>query len=103
MINKWFKKKFREWCKEAWYDEQKEEKERHQGLNAGYVQTDDSHRNEDSIKFTVTPASGGLIISTSSYNNQKGIQNNNIHIIHDDTDVSENITKIITLELLKKQ
>ena len=59
--------------------------------------------NSDGIKFTVTPANGGILISAHSYNNQKGEHNNNLYVIHQNDDVAENITKIITLELLKKQ
>lgn len=59
--------------------------------------------NSDSIKFTVTPANGGVIITTHSYSTTKGDSNTNIYVIHQNDDVSENITKIITLELLKKQ
>jgi hypothetical protein len=59
--------------------------------------------NSNSIKFTVTPANGGVIITTYSFNAIKGENNNNIYVIHQNDEVSENITKIITLELLKKQ
>jgi hypothetical protein len=58
--------------------------------------------NSDSIKFTVTPANGGVIITTHSYSTTKGDSNTSIYVIHQNDDVSENITKIITLELLKK-
>lgn len=70
-------------------------------VNYNRLSTDEM--NSDSIKFTVTPANGGVIISTYSINNIKGESNSNLYVIHQNDDVAENITKIITLELLKKQ
>lgn len=70
-------------------------------VNYNRLSTDEI--NSDSIKFTVTPANGGVIISTYSINNIKGESNSNLYVIHQNDDVAENITKIITLELLKKQ
>lgn len=57
----------------------------------------------DGIKFTVTPANGGILISSHSFNNKKGESNTNLYIVHQNDEIAENITKIITLELLKKQ
>lgn len=81
--------------------------EENYGIGISVAQTDnyprDSVGNEDSIKFTVTPANGGVLITTYSYNAKKGDNNTNLYIVHQDDEIAENITKIITLELLKKQ
>ena len=103
MIKKWLKKKFKQWSIEAWNSAQDNGKLVGSAYPTNYATVDADGINSNCIKFTVTPANGGVIISAYNFNNVKGESNTNLYVIHQNDDVSENITKIITLELLKKQ
>jgi hypothetical protein len=68
-----------------------------------YPRAVDTVDSGDNLKFTVTSATGGIIITSNYFDKHRGENKHNIYLIHDDDEVAENITKIITLELLKKQ
>ena len=55
----------------------------------------------DPIRFSVQRASGGVVVQTSYYNNQKDKRTQNLHVIPEGKDVAEAIGKIVTYEFLK--
>ena len=62
---------------------------------------DDFDDYRTNIRFTVQPARGGIIITSRKYNKAKDENDQTVHIIHDDENVSENIAQIISMELLR--
>lgn len=53
------------------------------------------------IRFSVTPARGGLVVTSRIYDRQKDRQNEIVHVIHDDEDVAQRIGEIVAMELMK--
>jgi hypothetical protein len=57
---------------------------------------------EDAMKFTVYPASGGTIVEYRRYNEKTDRNSASLHIITSDQDLGEGLSRIITLEMLKR-
>lgn len=53
------------------------------------------------IRFSVTPARGGVVVTSRTYDRQKDRSNEVIHVIHDDEDVARRVGEIVALELMK--
>ena len=60
----------------------------------------DNHRN--TIRFTVSTARGGCIVSIRQYDSHKDETINTVHVIHDDEDIATNIAHIVSMEMLRK-
>ena len=58
----------------------------------------DDHR---SMRFSVQPARGGIIVSVRQYDRQRDENTNTVHVIHDDDEVAEKISQIVSMELLR--
>ncbi len=101
MIKKWFKKKFREWSKEAWYSEQGAEK-----IVGMTAQIDSVHGgsldSEPTLQFTVYNAIGGKVVEFRTYDKNRDRRHHQVYIISKDEDFGEKIGKIATLETLKQ-
>jgi hypothetical protein len=100
MIKKWFKKKFTEWCKEAWYSEQ--EKEKH--VLVGMGQTIEAHsiHSNPVLNFTIYNAIGGKIVEFRYHDRKSDRSHTQMYIIGKDDDFGERIAKIATLEVIKQ-
>ena len=55
-----------------------------------------------SINFQIYPASGGNVVEVQYYNESLDKMYKALHIIPSDQDLGEGISKIITIEMLKK-
>jgi hypothetical protein len=63
----------------------------------------DAHFNRDrAMNFMIHPAQGGYIVELRTYNSKTDRHDQQLHLISDDADLSESISKIITLELLRR-
>ena len=56
----------------------------------------------DPIRMNIYSASGGYVIETKTYDRQKDRSNANLYIIKDDTDLGEELSKIITMTALSR-
>lgn len=56
----------------------------------------------NSMRFTVTPARGGTVISVNQYDNKKDENITTLYVIPDDKDFKNEIANIMSLELLKR-
>lgn len=63
--------------------------------------TSDDISEENTLRFNVTPARGGIIVSVRNYNRKKDTSENIIHVIHDDEDVSHRVSEIVSMSLLR--
>lgn len=55
----------------------------------------------DPIRFNITPANGGVVITVCTYDKFKDRSNETIHVIHEDTDYAKAIGDIVAMEILK--
>jgi len=63
--------------------------------------TSDDYNEDNTLKFSVTPARGGIIVSVRNYNRKKDTSENTVHVIHDDEDVSQRVAEIVSMSLLR--
>lgn len=94
---KWLKKKLRKWVMEA-SDLEKEDTPVLKGSSLV------AHHESDipePFRFTLTKASGGTIINTRRYDNRKDRADGDLYIITDDQNLSEEVGKIVSMEMLK--
>lgn len=56
---------------------------------------------ERAIRFSVTPARGGMILSIRNYDPRTDRHSFTNHVIHDDQNVAESIAQIVSMELLR--
>jgi len=72
------------------------------GLSKG--SRDDNHinLNQSALNFRLYPATGGHIVEYSYYNEKTDMNQQALHLIPSDADLGESISKIMTLEALKR-
>jgi hypothetical protein len=58
--------------------------------------------NSDGITFTLHRANGGIIVDYNVYDKKQDEYNNTLHIITNESDLGEELSKILTLELLRR-
>ena len=63
--------------------------------------TSDDYNEDNTLKFSVTPARGGIIVSVRNYNRKKDTSENTVHVIHDDEDVAHRVSEIVSMSLLR--
>lgn len=109
-MKKWLKKKFSDWCKEAWYNEHGKvsptpDYDSHIIVGAKYNTTRSIETT--SLNFALYPATGGHVLEmTINEYNPSQLQTNYprkvLHIIPNGEDLGSALGKIITLEMLRK-
>jgi hypothetical protein len=70
-------------------------------VSIGIDSVSNSLDSNESIRFSVYRASGGLIVETRKYDHRKDQNNHQLHIITDDKNLGTELAKIITLEALR--
>ena len=90
---RWFDRWFAKKCQQAWDNS----KEIPQALAVD--ETDIDHRN--TIRFTVTPARGGSVVSISSYDERKDTNNRVLYVIDENEDIAKRIGEIVSMEILR--
>lgn len=63
--------------------------------------TSDREEFGEPIRFNVTPARGGIVVTSRTYDRMKDRNNEIIHVIHDDEDVARKVGDIVAMELMK--
>jgi len=65
------------------------------------VSSADEYDEDNTLRFSVTPARGGVIVSVRNYNRKKDTSDTIIHVIHDDEDLAHRVSEIVSLSLLR--
>jgi hypothetical protein len=63
--------------------------------------SNDDYSEDNTLRFNVTPARGGIIVSVRNYNRKRDTSENTIHVIHDDEDVAKHVSEIVSMSLLR--
>jgi hypothetical protein len=101
---KWFDKWFRNKCKAAWESEDDSvgiQPVSAQGVSAGKLASNIPGSHDNGIHFVIYGANGGHIVETSKYDRVKDRHHTGLHIIRDEDDIGQEISKILTLESLR--
>ena len=95
---KWLKRKLRKWV-----DDAREEPDvfQHKLARGSSVSCDDVETFGEPMRFTLTKANGGFIVSTRRYDNRTDRSSGDNYIITDSDDLGAAISKIVTMEALK--
>jgi len=89
------KSKFKRWIRN-WINE-----EEAQLTTIGRVEENPELNTEGPMRITIHKAAGGLIVETRTYDNVKDRSHQRLHIVTHDQDLSQSLTKIITMESLR--
>lgn len=54
------------------------------------------------MTFTIHRASGGMVVEHSHYDEKTDRTNQSIHIVTDDQELGEQLSKIVTIEMLRR-
>ena len=94
----WFKRKFAQWCREAW------ENENDPGSECTPLNTSigRDHTSDERITLRLDKAIGGHIISVSKYNSKVDRHRDNTYIIRDDDNLEEALTAVFIQEKLNQ-
>lgn len=65
------------------------------------ISTSEEISEDNTLRFQVTPARGGIIVSVKNYNRRKDTSENTVHVIHDDEDVAQRVAEIVSMSLLR--
>jgi len=89
---KWLKRKIRNWLQE--------EVELERDGIVSSVSTRE-HDLEEPMRFSLTKANGGYIINCKKYDRKTDRQEGNVYILTDDQDITQEVGKIVSMEMLK--
>lgn len=89
--------KFRHWLAQWLLNNKREEVYASTKISA----MGDSEEYGTPIRFSVTPARGGIVVTSRTYDRQKDRSDEIIHVIHDDEDVARKVGDIVAMELMK--
>lgn len=95
----WFKRKFAQWCREAW--ENSREIEQDEVVSSRDYITKDRHSDER-ITLRLDKAIGGHIVSVSKYNGKIDRHRENTYIIRDDDNLEEALTAVFIQEKISQ-
>jgi len=101
---KWFDKWFRNKCKAAWENDGQElefESKVSISPNANKLSSNIPGSHDNGIHFVIYGANGGHVVETSKYDRVKDRHHTGLHIIRDEDDIGQEISKIFTLESLR--
>ena len=91
----WFKKKFAQWCREAW------ENARAEPVDHDIVLARDGINGKTSVRFTVYPASGGFVIESYKQDRYKDNDGPTLTIVNHGDDLGKAVEHIIAIEALR--
>lgn len=85
---KWLKRKIRNWLSEEVV------------LESSPIATKE-HDWEEPMRFSLTKANGGYIINCRKFDRKTDRQEGNVYILTDDQDITQEVGKIVSMEMLK--
>jgi hypothetical protein len=92
----WFKRKFAQWCREAWENSRKEEV-----YATDTVRAHDGVNGKSSVRFTIYAAQGGNIIEYYKQDRYKDGDGPELVIVNQGDELGKVVEHILTMEALK--
>ena len=94
----WFKRKFAQWCREAWEHENDLGSE---CAPTNHISSRD-HNSDERITLRLDKAIGGHIVSVTKYNSKIDRHRDNTYIIRDDDNLEEALTAVFIQEKISQ-
>ena len=95
---------FKQWLRNWLLNKDKEDKEQKYaspGISVGRSSFDDDDHRINTVRFNVTPARGGCVLTVKHYDQKRDEHNTTVHVLHEDQDLARNIGDIVSMELLR--
>jgi len=92
----WFKRKFAQWCREAW--ENSRDEDRTYAVESVQSRSIDANK---SIRFTLYPASGGYVIEHYKNDRMRDSDGPTLTIVNNGDSIGQAIEHVIAIESLK--
>jgi len=86
-----FKQRIRNWLNSDDYDQ-----------DAPQLVVESDRLSSEGMRMQIYRASGGYVVETRSYDNQKDRNYNSMHVITEDQDLGDALGKIVMMEALKR-
>ena len=88
--------KFKIWFRNWLYDDHNDEAKvlAHDGEDRNY-------EDDKTLKFNVTTARGGVILTVRNYDQRQDRHFYTAHVLHDDQNIAEGVAQIVSMELLR--
>jgi hypothetical protein len=93
----WFKRKFAQWCREAW-ENSRDEDRTYAVVDAVQSRSIDANK---SIRFTLYPASGGYVIEHYKNDRMRDSDGPTLTIVNNGDSIGQAIEHVIAIESLK--
>ena len=95
----WLKNKINRWLRE---EVELGNSNKYSTIGSSAVEKGHSNSIEsEPIRLKIFRATGGLIIETQTYDRKTDNRNTKLHIVNNDSDMGDSISKIITMESLR--
>lgn len=93
----WFKRKFAQWCREAWENSRDEDRT----YATDTIRSHDGISGKSSVRFTVYPASGGFVIEHYKQNHYKENDGPTLTIVNHGDELGKAVEHILAIEALR--
>ena len=91
--------KFKIWFRNWLYDEGSAQDAA--DLRLAHDDDDRNYEDDKTLKFNVTTARGGVILTVRNYDQRQDRHFYTAHVLHDDQNIAEGVAQIVSMELLR--
>jgi hypothetical protein len=91
--------KFKIWFRNWLYDEGGAQDAAE--LRLAHDDEDRNYEDDKTLKFNVTTARGGVILTVRNYDQRQDRHFYTAHVLHDDQNIAEGVAQIVSMELLR--
>ena len=95
---------FKQWLRNWLLNKDKEDKEQKYaspGISVGRSSFDADDHRVNTLRFNVTPARGGVVLTVKNYDRKRDEDHCTVHVLHDGQDLAKDIGDIVSMELLR--
>ncbi len=96
----WFKRKFAQWCREAWENSRNELDGLEVSPSRDYAEDRHNRHSDERITLRLEKAIGGHIVTVSKYNGKIDRHRENTYLIRDEDNLEEALTGVFISEKL---
>jgi hypothetical protein len=97
-----FKRWLRNWLLSDESEKSRRAEKYSNSVITGSTSTFDSEDHRiNNLRFNVTPARGGVVLTVKHYDCKRDEDNTTVHVLHDGQDLAKDIGDIVSMELLR--